>query len=256
MLQAINYIHKNGIIHCNLKPSNILVDDYGNIRICDFKKAIKSTNTNINDIKKNKSAMTPCYTAPELFSEDGLFTIKSDLWALGCIMYEIAVGQVPFFEESVSKLISKVINEEPNFNKKELQNYSDDFIQILKRLLDKDPNSRISWNELEKHNFWDLNSYVEYFDGTSETKSFTTRSDSSKTLEKQTSKNGIALTERKKTIDVLRLSRNALRNMVNERDDDYSNEQQENKEVDNADREFIFEGNEDKKNDDYDSDKK
>ena len=40
---------------------------------------------NMKDIKKNKTAMTPCYTAPELFQEDGKYSFKSDLWALGCI---------------------------------------------------------------------------------------------------------------------------------------------------------------------------
>ena len=45
-----------------------------------------------NNIKRNKSSMTPCYTAIELFSLNGVFTFKTDLWALGCIMYETTVG--------------------------------------------------------------------------------------------------------------------------------------------------------------------
>lgn len=76
--------------------------------------------------------MTPCYTAPELFQEEGKYSFKSDLWALGCIMYELAVGQVPFFDDSIGKLITKIIHDKVNFNKKELSNYSDDFIEVLK----------------------------------------------------------------------------------------------------------------------------
>ena len=117
---ALQTLHKNNILHCNLKPSNILVDEYGNIRLCDFKKALKLKSMSALEIKKNKSAMTPCYTAPELFSEDGGYNFKTDLWALGCIMYELAVGQVPFFDESVGKLMTKIINEDVNFNRKEL----------------------------------------------------------------------------------------------------------------------------------------
>ena len=124
LLMGLQALHKNGIIHCNLKPSNILIDEYGNMRICDFKKSLKTATMNMNEIKKNKTAMTPCYTAPELFMEDGLYSFKTDFWALGCIMFELAVGQVPFIDESIDKLISKIINEEVNYNRKELSNYS------------------------------------------------------------------------------------------------------------------------------------
>jgi len=81
--------------------------------------------------------MTPCYTAPELFSEDGVYSYKTELWALGCILYELASGQVPFFDESVAKLINKIINEEINFNKREFINFSNEFIDLIKRLLEK-----------------------------------------------------------------------------------------------------------------------
>ena len=96
LLLGLQSLHKNGIIHCNLKPSNILIDEYGNVKICDFKKSLKISTMTKTDIMNNKRAMTPCYTSPELFQNDGIYSFKSDLWALGCIMYELAVGQVPF----------------------------------------------------------------------------------------------------------------------------------------------------------------
>lgn len=51
--------------------------------------------------------MAPCYTAPELFDNDGDYSYKTDLWALGCIIYEMAVGQVPFFDVVSNNLILK-----------------------------------------------------------------------------------------------------------------------------------------------------
>lgn len=157
LLLGIRTLHFNGIIHCNLKPTNILIDEFGNVKICDFKKALKVSTMTIADIRKNKTAMTPCYTAPELFSDDGAYSFKTDLWALGCIMYEMAVGQVPFLDESVNRLINKIINEEVNFNKKQFTNYSDEFLEVIKKLLEKDPNLRPSWGEIEKLPFWELN---------------------------------------------------------------------------------------------------
>ena len=111
----------------------------------------------MNDIKKNKTAMTPCYTAPELFNDKGIYSFKTDLWALGCIMYEMALGQVPFFDERVNKLIMKIINDEINFNKKQFNQYSMEFMDVLKKLLEKDPDKRPSWGEIENFPFWGLN---------------------------------------------------------------------------------------------------
>lgn len=254
------------------------MDEYGNIRLCDFKKSLKINSITQNDIRKNKAAMTPCYTAPELFGEDGIYNHKTDLWALGCIMYELAVGQVPFFDESVGKLISKIINDEVNFNRKELQNFSDEFIDVLRKLLDKDPNNRIGWNELERHNFWELNiehetnnlnsNALNNMNSFSEINSNSSRANSSKSSKKGNTTNTVInnsntkdpnifnntienqSSSKKKNIDILRLSRNALQNMMDDREDEYSRDKQ--KEVDNADQEFKFEDKEDKKTDDYD----
>jgi len=237
--------------------------------------------TNI-DIRRNKSAMTPCYTAPELFSDDGVYNYKTDLWALGCIMYEMAVGQVPFFDESVGRLMSKIISEDVNFNRKELQNFSDEFLDILRRLLDKDPNSRISWNEIEKHSFWELstarnenakipeeninssssNEYIQTGPGSNlSTGRESNRSNSiNRILPRKNSgkpsndpvKDAYNLNmNKKKTVDIMRLSRNAVQNMMEDREDEYYGDKKT--EVDNADQEFKFEGKENQKGDDYDS---
>ena len=157
LLLGLKILHQNGIIHCNLKPSNIIIDEFGNVKIIDFKKALNINEMTIQDIKKNKTAMTPCYTAPELFCENGEYSFKTDLWALGCIMYEMAMGQVPFFEERVNKLIMKILNEDVNFNKKQFSQYSPDFMEVIKGLLEKDPENRPSWGEIENFAFWGLN---------------------------------------------------------------------------------------------------
>ena len=157
LLLGLKTLHQNGIIHCNLKPSNIIIDEFGKVKICDFKKALNTNTMTMQDIKRNKTAMTPCYTAPELFSENGIYSFKTDLWALGCIMYEMAIGQVPFFEERVNKLIMKIIHDEINFNKKQFNQYSMEFMDVLRKLLEKDPEKRPSWGEIENYPFWGLN---------------------------------------------------------------------------------------------------
>ena len=52
-------------------------------------------------------------------------------------MFELATGQVPFFEESVAKLINKIVNEELNFSRLERLNFSEEFVEIIKKMLEK-----------------------------------------------------------------------------------------------------------------------
>ena len=219
LLLGLQSLHKNGIIHCNLKPSNILIDEYGNVKICDFKKSLKISTMTKTDILNNKRAMTPCYTSPELFQNDGIYSFKSDLWALGCIMYELAVGQVPFFDESISKLIKKILNDELNFNRKELVRYSEKFVDILKKLLIKDPNQRINWGDLEKLDWWEKGTF-----------------DIKETQTNPTQKEKTNYTQ--KGIDALKLSKIAMQNL-NDKKQDYNNTKKK-KEIDNADQEFDF----------------
>ena len=156
LLLGLKELHSNGIIHCNLKPSNILIDEHGNVKICDFKKALFVDKMTSADIRRNKRGLSPCYTAPEIFSEEGKYSFKSDLWALGCIMYEMASGQVPFRDDILNKLINKILRDEPNYNVRQFTAYSVDFQNVVKRLLNKDPNHRASWGEIEKMPFWDF----------------------------------------------------------------------------------------------------
>lgn len=203
IMLALRHLHKMNILHCNLKPSNILVDDYGNIRLCDFKKALNVNKLNINEIKKNKSAMTPCYTAPELFSENGIYDYKTDIWAMGCIIYELATGQVPFFDESVNKLMNKIINDGINFYRKELDKFSDHFISLIKGLLEKDSEKRLGWNEIEKHPFW------EKFGNELEQKT------ANNSKSNNNSSKSIPLISKKKTNDILDSNKNDINTLVN-----------------------------------------
>ena len=136
LLSGLRTLHKNGIIHCNLKPSNIVIDEYGNVKICDFKKCLKLSKMTSDLIQKNKCAMTPCYTAPELFRKEGKYSFKSDLWALGCILFELAVGQVPFFDNSIDNLISKIAIRNKREKKEDYNNTKDDKIGSTEEELD------------------------------------------------------------------------------------------------------------------------
>lgn len=90
----MNYIHNLLIIHRELKPSNILLDHYGQVKIADFGPAVKCFDS--HETERYRSIVgTTSYIAPEVIKGDG-FQRKSDIWAFGVVCYELLFGVLPF----------------------------------------------------------------------------------------------------------------------------------------------------------------
>lgn len=99
LLGALNYVHKNGIIHMDIKGDNILLSNTGNISLIDFGESILA----INNTFKLPYAGTVIYMAPEIIHDNHINTIysgddlgKSDIWSLGMVLIEMYVGKIDF----------------------------------------------------------------------------------------------------------------------------------------------------------------
>ncbi|KAF6176628.1 hypothetical protein GIB67_034490 [Kingdonia uniflora] len=153
LLKALQFLHSNGIIYCDLKPSNILLDENGRTKLCDFGLARR-----LSDISKTPSSQlpqakrgTPCYMAPELFQDGGVHSYASDFWALGCVLYECYTGRPPFVGKEFTQLVKSILSDPiPPLS----GNPSLTFIHLINSLLIKDPAERIQWSELCQHSFW------------------------------------------------------------------------------------------------------
>jgi serine/threonine-protein kinase ULK4 len=147
LVKSLLFLHSSGILFNDLKPSNILFTEYGVLKLADFGLA-----TRLSDLCQEKDLKkgTPCYMAPELFQEDGVHSFYSDLWSLGCVLYELASGQPPAVSSSFQDLVQKIVND-PFLP---LPEFSGEFNQLLRDLLQKDCSKRISWEELVLSPVW------------------------------------------------------------------------------------------------------
>ncbi|GBG84170.1 hypothetical protein CBR_g38144 [Chara braunii] len=129
------------------------IHDFARDLLCDFGLARRLSDIAKSSVQQLPQAKrgTPCYMAPELFQEGGVHSFMSDLWALGCVMYECAAGRPPFVSSSFAQLVKAVLTEPPPQLPGKPHR---DFEDLVMRLLMKDPCERMGWDELRDHPFW------------------------------------------------------------------------------------------------------
>jgi len=109
LTSAIAHAHENGIIHRDIKPQNILMDEEGNVKITDFGIATSLGATSFT--QTNSVIGTVHYLSPEQ-ARGGIATMKSDIYALGIVFYELLTGELPFSGESAVSIALKHLQSE------------------------------------------------------------------------------------------------------------------------------------------------
>ncbi len=105
--KALDYAHQKGVIHRDIKPSNIMLDEMGEPKLMDFGIA------HINEAPSEKGVWgTPSYMSPEQLREETV-TQQSDIFSLGCVLYELLSGQRAFRGENDFSVIYKITRESP-----------------------------------------------------------------------------------------------------------------------------------------------
>jgi predicted ATPase len=131
MLQALNYLHRHGILHLDLKPSNVLVEPNGRVRVLDFGIATELTHA-------PEIGGTLEYISPEMLNGEPIEP-ASDLYAVGVIAYQIFAGEHPFAANGIAQLIYRVLTERPD---SERLAAPEAVRQVIMRLLAKKPSER------------------------------------------------------------------------------------------------------------------
>jgi serine/threonine-protein kinase len=111
---ALDYAHRHGVIHRDIKPENILLHD-GRALVADFgiALAVSRSDGGTRMTETGMSLGTPHYMSPEQAMGEREITAKSDVYALGCVVYEMLVGEPPFAGPTAQAIIARVLTEEP-----------------------------------------------------------------------------------------------------------------------------------------------
>lgn len=105
LVSALFYLHSQRILHRDMKPQNVLICKGAVLKLCDFgfARSMSMQTLMLTSIKG-----TPLYMSPELVQELP-YDHTSDLWALGCILYELATGLPPFYTNSIIQLVRMIV---------------------------------------------------------------------------------------------------------------------------------------------------
>uniref|UniRef100_A0A669DKH7 calcium/calmodulin-dependent protein kinase n=1 Tax=Oreochromis niloticus TaxID=8128 RepID=A0A669DKH7_ORENI len=144
----IYQIHYQRIIHRDIKPSNLLLGDDGHVKIADFGVSKEFEGT---DALLSSTAGTPAFMAPETMTEhEQSFSGKAlDVWAMGVTLYCFVFGMCPFYDEYIVSLHNKIKNKPVEFPETPL--ISNELKELIERMLDKNPETRITIPEIKLH---------------------------------------------------------------------------------------------------------
>ncbi|HEY7029132.1 MAG TPA: serine/threonine-protein kinase, partial [Gemmatimonadales bacterium] len=111
---ALQYAHSHHVIHRDIKPENILLHG-GHALVADFgiALAVSRSDGGTRMTETGMSLGTPHYMSPEQAMGEREITAKSDVYALGCVLYEMLVGEPPFTGPTVQAVVARVMTEEP-----------------------------------------------------------------------------------------------------------------------------------------------
>ncbi|EYU33397.1 hypothetical protein ABFS82_13G081000 [Erythranthe guttata] len=143
LINAVDYCHSRGVYHRDLKPENLLLDANSVLRVSDFGLSALPQQVR-EDGLLHTTCGTPNYVAPEVINNKGYDGAKADLWSCGVILFVLMAGYLPFEDSNLMVLYKKIFKADfscPPW-------FSSSAKKLIKRILDPNPSTRITTNEV------------------------------------------------------------------------------------------------------------
>ena len=155
LISAIEYLNDMGITHRDLKPENILLDSsHNNIKVIDFGLSNYCANRELF----KTACGSPCFASPEMLSGNSYLGVKTDLWSAGIVLYIMLVGNLPFDDQELNTLYQHI--KIGTFYIP--SNLSLESIDFLKKILQVNPDKRITIEEIKKHSWFNNENNILY----------------------------------------------------------------------------------------------
>ena len=145
LIEVLKYIMDNNIVHRDLKPHNILINKDYTLKLADFGFAKEFKETLLTDTVCG----SPLYMAPEILNHHK-YNIKSDLWSVGVILYEMVMKEHPFKALNITELTNVINKKKPLFLNVDI---NPECKKLIEKLLIVDSNNRLEWDELYDNNW-------------------------------------------------------------------------------------------------------
>ncbi|XP_027337277.1 CBL-interacting serine/threonine-protein kinase 14-like [Abrus precatorius] len=154
LIAAVKYCHSRGVYHRDLKLDNLLVDENMNLKVSDFGLSALKSQIPVDGMLHTVCG-TPAYVAPEILARKGYDGAKVDIWSCGVVLFVLSAGYLPFNDYNITVLYRKIYRGQfrfPRWISPDLQN-------LVSRLLDTNPGTRISLDEIMQDQWFNRGGY-------------------------------------------------------------------------------------------------